>query len=300
MKYYLYSHILADGSVFYIGKGTFSAEGSYKGYQRAYSKQDRSKRWKEKAKNGYRIEIVEESDDETYILNRENELSSNCVDCVNMQLNTKFTNYVIVKISSSTALLNIFKKVYVITNSGNILNSYGRKMKANSNGNGYLIVTFSMGEKIKKNFYVHRLVAEAFIPNPLNFPIVNHKDTVKNNNTFENLEWCNQIENVNHSVKMGNYVFKKRRKCVMQFDIEGNLLKEWECTKDPSIEYRCTDTSIQTAAKQSNRKSSLSKGYLWIYKEDYDNANREKFDKTLLKLKKKYGNNRSSKERILE
>lgn len=50
---------------------------------------------------------------------------------------------------------------------------------------------------------VHRVVAEAFIPNPDGFPFVNHIDCVRNNNTIANLEWCTQWQNIRHSQALG-------------------------------------------------------------------------------------------------
>ena len=66
------------------------------------------------------------------------------------------------------------------------------------NGQGYKIVGLRKDGK-RKNFYVHRLVAETFIPNTLGLEYVNHIDFNKSNNCINNLEWCTQKDNVNYS-----------------------------------------------------------------------------------------------------
>lgn len=67
-----------------------------------------------------------------------------------------------------------------------------------SKSTGYPRVNLSKNRK-SYVFYVHRLVAMTFIPNPNNFPIVNHKDCDKTNNTVENLEWCTSEYNAKHA-----------------------------------------------------------------------------------------------------
>lgn len=58
----------------------------------------------------------------------------------------------------------------------------------------------------RKKFFVHRLVACAFIPNPENHPIVNHKDLDKANNMLSNLEWCDESANMIHWRKMAEAI----------------------------------------------------------------------------------------------
>ena len=65
----------------------------------------------------------------------------------------------------------------------------GKQMKQCLKNNGYKSVSLTKGGETK-SFYVHRLVAEAFIQNPDNLPMVNHKDEDKTNNFMDNLEWC--------------------------------------------------------------------------------------------------------------
>lgn len=79
-------------------------------------------------------------------------------------------------------------------------NLKGKILKESDNGKGYKLVFLSKNRK-RKNKYVHRLVAEAFIPNPDNLKEVNHKDLDKSNNCVRNLEWISNIDNKRHYQK---------------------------------------------------------------------------------------------------
>jgi hypothetical protein len=284
-KYYIYEHRTLDGDVFYIGKGTFNKKYSYGGYQRAYSKQNRSNKWKNIASKGYSVSIIFESDDLNFILQKENELWENCPLCVNKQVTKSFKDYSLYKISDDLYTLHIFGSVYLVFRSGELLNSKGKKLIPSDNGKGYKIITFTNGETIRKNMYVHRMIAECFIENPNNLSVVNHKDLNKSNNCADNLEWVTQQENVIHSLNLSPYRFKDKIKPIYQFTKDGLLMKEWDRCSSVAEYYKCTEELIQQACQQKNIKKGLTaKGFIWIYKEDFLKGNSKK----LQLIKEKY------------
>ena len=92
---------------------------------------------------------------------------------------------------------------YSIDEFGNVFNKDGKRLKPQKNHKGYFRVYLYDSNHIRKCFLIHRLVAQAFIPNPNDLPGVNHKDTDKKNNAVSNLEWCSGSENIKHAIKKG-------------------------------------------------------------------------------------------------
>ena len=142
-------------------------------------------------------------------------------------------------------------------------------MKLHFNTKKYLDVELSK-KGIKHRYRVHRLVAEAFIPNLNNLPQVNHIDCNKANNYVNNLEWCNNSENQIHAYKNGLNIRKKlgespRAKVVLQFDKEGNLIKEWDCLTRIEKELGYNSSSISYCC---SGKYKQCYGYIWKYRKD--------------------------------
>ena len=117
-----------------------------------------------------------------------------------------------------------YEGVYQVSNLGNVRSLDRRAINHKSgttrivrgavmnpwdNGNGYLVVTLQDKRK-RKNCYVHRLVAEAFIDNPEYKPIVHHRDTNRRNNKASNLQWMTEAEHAAAHLKI-NQERKKQR-----------------------------------------------------------------------------------------
>lgn len=107
---------------------------------------------------------------------------------------------------------------YSIDENGVVINNFtGRIIKPHTDLNGYQRIGIRVGGK-QKNFYIHRLVAGAFIENPNNKETVNHKNGVKSDNSVVNLEWMTNKENLKHAYNTG---LKKRN-----YYTQNNLVKK--------------------------------------------------------------------------
>lgn len=136
-----------------------------------------------------------------------------------------------------------------------------RRIEKKSGNVYYAVHLYKDGKAYDKP--VHRLVAEAFIPNPDNLPEVNHKDENPLNNHVGNLEWCTQSYNYNYGTRIQR-IAEKLSKPVYQYSLDGKLIKEWSSTRE--IE-RQTGYSNSYISKCCSGKYKTAYGFIWRYKE---------------------------------
>ena len=164
---------------------------------------------------------------------------------------------------------------YVVTKDGEVV-SYRQKkpltLKPQENGNGYLKVFLRIGGKTHQK-YVHRLVAEAHLPNPLELPTVNHKNGIKKDNRACNLEWASHSEQTTHMYRVlgrrhpstgrkGSDGFSAKEVC--KFSVDGELLHVFGSLVDAA---KSIGVGVPSLSGACSGRQKTSGGFVWRLKE---------------------------------
>ena len=127
--------------------------------------------------------------------------------------------------------------------------------------NGYMSVHLSVENKSKIKL-VHRLVADAFLPNPNNYPEVNHRDEVRHNNKVDNLEWCTKKYNIHYGNAIQKIKDSRKVRPVNQYGLDGTFIKRWDNILDAGKGMGVNHSSIIRVCKG---KQHTCKGFKWEY-----------------------------------
>ena len=168
-----------------------------------------------------------------------------------------------------------YEGLYEVSNMGNVRNVRRNKLLRLSKTNNRYIRVSLCKNGIKTGLTVHRLVAEAFIPNPDNLPEVNHKDEDKTNNRVENLEWCDHKYNMNYGTR--------------NIRAKETAIKNGYYTGLSKEEYR-----KKYRDKNKEKIREKQRGYMKEYNKNYYEKNREEIREHNREYKK------NNKEKIRE
>ena len=155
--------------------------------------------------------------------------------------------------------------LYEVSNLGRVRTRYSkmtgyskdyRFVKPSDNGNGYLRFNWKLNGR-SKTVYLHRLVAEYFIPNPNSLNEINHKDENKQNNCVDNLEWCDHKYNCKYGTRNDRSAQKNRKKIVC---VETGRI--FESSTQAASELNVNVTAISNCLRGRSKSCS---GYRWQY-----------------------------------
>ena len=154
-----------------------------------------------------------------------------------------------------------FEGIYQVSSSGRVRRlpgkncPQGKYLTRQHDRYGYAEYKLCKGKE-KKYYLAHRLVAEAFIPNPFNYPQVNHKDKNRDNSVVDNLEWCTSLQNTVHK----NSVNSHKRVC--QFSADGRLIEVFENISSAS---NATDIIASRIEQCACGNRDYAGGYIWKF-----------------------------------
>ena len=155
-----------------------------------------------------------------------------------------------------------YEGLYQVSNKGRVKSlkcGKERILRPGIDGYGYCFIIL-YNDSVRKTFKLHRLVAQAFIPNLYNKPQVNHLDENKKNNCVDNLEWATAKENINYGTRN-----ERASRKILQYSKSGEFIREWQGALEVE-RVLGIDNSHINACCRGKRKSAG--GFIWKYKEE--------------------------------
>ena len=165
-------------------------------------------------------------------------------------------------------LFEVWKEInedYLVSNYGKVWSKKRNRLIGCKNGMGYMIVKID-----EKQQYIHRLVAEAFVPNPDNLPEIDHLDTDKTNNVWTNLRWTDRKGNQNNPITIEKFKAVGRSnfgetcndKPVVQYSLDGGLLLEYCSIEEAAKKTGICRTNIGNCC---NHRQHTAGGFRWEF-----------------------------------
>lgn len=131
--------------------------------------------------------------------------------------------------------------------------------------NGYKAFVYRKRHNTIKNYLIHRLVAQAFIPNPYNLPQINHKNEQRDDNRVDNLEWCTGVYNIMYNNRPKRVAIANG-KPIEQLSMDGHLIREFPSIREAARFVNGDMKSIRMCCKKDTM-THYYKGYRWKFKE---------------------------------
>lgn len=128
---------------------------------------------------------------------------------------------------------------------------------------GYAYAHLCDKDHHSRHFAVHRLVAAAFIPNPLHLPEVNHKDEHRSNNHVSNLEWCDRLYNIHYGTRLLRCKLPCTTRSIEQLTLDGKHVAYHRSIRNACKEFGFDRRSVQRAIRGDGRVTVS--GYRWRY-----------------------------------